>query len=153
MLFVVSLNYSKVSKVICKVCPSFFTIFIDDIKIIHNNKEILILQTKFCKACLKASGWTINSKKSELIPSQQIMYLGFYSDTMNFKYFSHVKKLNIIIEMIDKILEHHIVTKLELASLLGKIASHKRSNDNVVHIISRIISNTFLFFHLTQKKN
>ena len=103
----------------------FFTIFLDDIKIIHNNKEILILRTKFCDACLKASGWTINYKKSELIPSQQIMYLGFYSDTMNFKYFSHVKKLNIIIEMIDKILETHIVTKLELASSLGKKASHK----------------------------
>ena len=62
---------------------------------------------------MKASGWTINYKKSELIPNQQIMYLGFFCDTINFKYFSHDKKLTIIIEMIDKILEIHIVTKLD----------------------------------------
>ena len=115
-----------------------FTIFIDDMRISHENESILKLQTEFCEACLKASGWTINYKKSELIPNQQIMYLGFYTDTLNFKYFSHIKKLNIIIEMIEKILESPVVKKLELASVLGKIASRKRSHGNIVTIMSRI---------------
>ena len=115
-----------------------FTIFIDDMRLSHKNESIFKLQTEFCEACLKASGWTINYKKSELIPNQQIMYLGFYTDAIKFEYFSHIKKPNIQIEMIDNILESPVVKKLDLASVFGKIASRKRSYGNVVTIMSRI---------------
>ena len=73
-----------------------FSIYIDDVRIMHENSDFCTLHTEFCVQVLTFAGWRVNVEKSTIVPTQQLLYLGMYSDSVNMMYFFPVKKLIII---------------------------------------------------------
>ena len=114
-----------------------FSIFIDDIRILNRDKKLCELETIFCTKILAWAGWNVNHKKSILEPTQQLLYLGFFTDTINMMYFSPVKKLLVICDLINEALKKDKITKREMATILGKIASRKKSHGNIVQVMTR----------------
>ena len=70
-------------------------------------------------------------------PTQQLLYLGMYTDSVNVMYFSHVKKLLVIQTLILNMLRETWVFKKGLGVVLGKIASRMRSHGNICSIMTR----------------
>ena len=114
-----------------------FSIYIDDIRIMNENYEVCNIYTEFCVKVLTFAGWKVNIKKSTLIPTQQLLYLGMYTDSINLMYFSPVKKLIVIKELIYKVLDEKWILKRELAVILGKIASRLKSHGNICQLMTR----------------
>ena len=73
-----------------------FSIYIDDVRIMHENSDFCTLHTEFCVQVLTFAGWRVNVEKLTIVPTQQLLYLGMYSDSVNMMYFFPVKKLIII---------------------------------------------------------
>ena len=102
-----------------------FSMYIDDASIIHENKEELIQITQFVTNVLETAGWKINYEKSSLEPSTNQKYLGFFADTVKMKYFADQNKLLKIQALIENCLEKEVLTKKELAEIIGKIGSQR----------------------------
>jgi hypothetical protein len=51
--------------------------YMDDIIILHQDPNSLAIATLQIAICLQSLGWTVNVKRSELIPSQTIKFLGW----------------------------------------------------------------------------
>ena len=113
------------------------SIFIDDGRLLHMDCEYLRKTTQFTLKVLHRAGWTVNKRKSHLIPTQQLFYLGFFTDTVNMRYYSNIKKIELILGAIDRVLCENIVAKLEFAQLLGRISSRRTSHGPIVNIVTR----------------
>lgn len=70
---------------------------------------------------LESLGFTINYKKSSLIPSQRIVFFGFIIDTVEFKIFLTEEKVNKIILKAEELLKKGKVVVRELASFIGLV--------------------------------
>ena len=114
-----------------------FSIFIDDMRVLNKDKDLCAIETKFCQKILNWAGWNINMKKSSFEPTQQLLYLGFYTDTVNMMYFSPLNKLLVIKDLLVAALKKENILKTELAKILGKIASRKKSHGNIVQVMTR----------------
>ena len=66
----------------------------------NENYEVCKIYTEFCVNVLTFAGWNVNLKKSMLMPTQQLLYPGICIDSINLMYFSPVKKLIAIKELI-----------------------------------------------------
>jgi hypothetical protein len=53
------------------------TIYLDDLILLHQNRDHLEKVGQEVKLFLKWLGWTVNEQKSKLTPSQQFNYLGW----------------------------------------------------------------------------
>ena len=69
--------------------------------------------TEFCIEVLNYTGWNVNMDKSVLLPTQQLLYLGFFTDSINMMYFSPVKKFIVIQELIHKVLDETWISKTD----------------------------------------
>ena len=131
---------TKLLKPICSYMHSLsilFSIYIDDIRIMNENYEVCKFYTEFCVKVLTVAGWNVNLKKSMLMPTQQLLYLGMYTGSINLMYFSPVKKLIAIKELICKVLDEKWILKRDLAVILGKIASRLKSHGNICRLMTR----------------
>ena len=99
--------------------------------------NIFIKSKRVCIEILNCAGWNVNFKKSTLIPTQQLLYLGMFTDSINMMYFSPVKKLIVIQELIKKTFNENWILKKELAVILGKIASRLKSHGNICQLMTR----------------
>ena len=71
-----------------------------------------------------------------MVPTQQLLYLGMFTDSVQMMYFSPVKKLLVIKTLIRNMLGETWVLKKDLAVVLGKIASRLRSHGNICSIMT-----------------
>ncbi len=60
----------------------------------NENYEVCKIYTEYCVKVLTFAGWNVNLKKSTLMPTQQLLYLGIYTDSINLMYFSPVDKID-----------------------------------------------------------
>ena len=67
-----------------------FSIYIDVIRIMNENYEVCKIYTEFCVKVLTFAGWNVNLKKTTLMPTQQLLYLAMYTDSINLMCFSSV---------------------------------------------------------------
>ena len=95
--------------------------YIDDSLNMNKEKAVCHSNTMTMVETLESLGFTINYKKSSLIPCQRILFFGFIIDTVEFKVFLTEDKLNKIILKAVNLLEKGTVVVRELASFIGLI--------------------------------
>ena len=130
---------TKLLKPVCSYMHSLsilFSIYIDDIRIMCEDFHLCVEYTSFCVNVLTCAVWNVNTSKSPMVPTQQLLYLGMYTDSVQMMYFSPVKKLLVIKTLIQNMLGETWVLKKDLAVVLGKIASRLRSHGNICSIMT-----------------
>ena len=118
-----------------------YSCFIDDSIVCAKYPELAKAQINFVMIVFKLLGWKINLDKSSLIPSKNVIYLGFIINSEQMKYFYPAKKVVEVKELLSKILQmaknkEQIHVKL-MAQLLGKICHLTKSHGKIVAIFSR----------------
>ena len=107
-------------------------IFIDDGLAINTNSKVLEVEIKFIVKLFELSGWELNMAKSNLVPSQVVLYQGFYLDFKEMKYFLAKWKGVLIRQKITELLvatgDLKQVTAKEIESVVGKLISCRRSH-------------------------
>ena len=70
-------------------------------------------------------------------PTQQLLYLAMYTDSVKMMNFSPVKKVLVIQNLIQNVLGETWVMKKDLAVILWKIVSRLKSHENICSIMTR----------------
>ena len=95
--------------------------YIDDSLNMNKDKAVCRNNTLTMVETLEALGFTVNYKKSSLVPSQRIIFFGFIIDSVEFKIFLTEEKVNKILLKAKQLLQKRIVVVRELASFIGLI--------------------------------
>ena len=95
--------------------------YIDDS--MNMDKEIAVCQsnTKMMLHSLESLGYTVNYKKSVLVPTQRIIFFGFILDSVQFKIFLTEEKVQKIKTKAQSLLNTGLVVVREVASFIGLI--------------------------------
>ena len=98
-------------------------IYLDDI--LKMNQSLAALQSQVYQtvSLLEALGFTINWEKSQLVPSQQICFLGFQVDSVKMKLFLPEDKIQQITQMCQNLVSQQVVSLRSLSQLLGKMCA------------------------------
>ena len=89
----------------------------------HNNPEVLRIQASIIISMFSNLGFLINFKKSEVIPSRSLVFLGFRIDTLNQKISLPMEKLEKIIVLAREICNKKFVKRRIFACILGRMTS------------------------------
>ena len=95
--------------------------YIDDSLNMNKNKAVCQKNTMTMVNTLQSLGFTINYKKSSLVPSQRIVFFGFLVDSVQFKIFLTEEKVQKIMLKAKHLLEKLKVIVRELASFIGLV--------------------------------
>ena len=97
--------------------------YIDDSLNMDKDRAVCQNNTLTMVKTLESLGFTINYKKSSLVPSQRIIFFGFIIDTVEFKIFLTEEKINKILLKAENLLKNSKVIVRELASFIGLIVN------------------------------
>jgi len=97
--------------------------YIDDSLTMNKDKNVCHENTMVMIRTLQSLGFTINFKKSMVIPSQRIVFFGFLLDTLQFKVFLTEEKIQKIIMKAEFLIRKEIVVIRDLASFIGLVIS------------------------------
>jgi hypothetical protein len=107
-------------------------IFIDDGMALNTNSKVLEVEIKFIIKLFENSGWDLNLEKSSLVPSQVVMYQGFYLDFKEMRYFLAKWKSVMIRQRITELLvassDNREVTAKDIESVVGKSIACRKSH-------------------------
>ena len=97
-------------------------IYIDDTLIVAINRQILVSQTHKVVDIFQKCGFLVNFKKSQLIPTQQIEFLGFIIDSVQFTISLTQKKRSDLLRIVNAVLANpsRAITIRFLAKIIGK---------------------------------
>ena len=133
------LNFARQIGVTCGI-------FVDDGLLIHKNPRVLFHQTEFLIELLQYAGWNISFPKSQLMPSQEIIYQGFIINSVRFQYALPEMKRQLILGKIDNCLRAaragSDIPARDLAGIVGKITASKRAFGPVLGVAMRHTQNT-----------
>ena len=115
--------------------------YLDDNLTIGDNKQDCKYKFKLSLLIFQLAGWKIQWKKTSSEPVQRLLFLGFILDTVKMKYFAAEEKLlnieNLMVDLLTKIVYKVSFNSRNIAGLLGKIQSLRRSHGPLVGIMSR----------------
>ena len=118
-----------------------FVIFLDDGKISAMTFEECAQKTEVVIRMFQLAGFNISWKKSVLIPTQYLLYQGFFIDSKNMKYFCPEDKQLKYLSELQNLINYHVVhgfVKAEhLATVLGQLQSLNRSHGNITRVMLR----------------
>ena len=100
-------------------------IYLDDFLLLAATVEEAVKNTQLVVTLLQSLGFTINLKKSLLIPIQVITFLGFQIDSVCMKISLPAEKANKILYCCRRLLDSQSITLRNLASLLGLLESSR----------------------------
>lgn len=95
--------------------------YIDDSLNMNKNRDICSQNTVTVVKTLESLGFTINRKKSVLIPVQRIVFFGFVIDSVKFLVFLTDEKVVKIINLAKQLLGKEVIIVRLLASFIGLI--------------------------------
>ena len=98
-------------------------IYLDDILIMNQSLAALQSQVYQTVSLLESLGFIINREKSQLVPSQQIRFLGFHVGSVNMKLFLPEDKIQQITQMCQDFIAQQVVSLRNLSQLLGKMCA------------------------------
>lgn len=84
-------------------------------------------QAKILRSKLTELGFYINTEKSCLIPTTRIVYLGHVIDSVEFKVFLPLEKIEKIIQVCNEVLSSEKLTIRKVAQLVGLFTSSKNA--------------------------
>ena len=115
--------------------------YLDDNLTLGENKQDCEYKFKLALLIFQLAGWKIQWKKTSIEPKQRLLFLGFIIDTVKMKFFAAEEKLvnleNLMVEFLMKIVFKCSFNSRDVAGLLGKIQSLRRSHGSLVGIMSR----------------
>lgn len=100
---------------------SFF--YIDDSLMHEQDRVKCAHNTEILRLLLKSLGFTINTEKSVINPTQRIVFLGYLIDSVQFKVFLTEEKIEKILGMSEKVLKSDFPSIREVSSLIGLYSS------------------------------
>ena len=95
--------------------------YIDDSLNMDQNSQKCSENTHTMVSVLESLGFTINKKKSVLVPVQTIIFFGFVVDSVQFMVFLTKEKVQKIIDFANFLLDTSSLTVRQLASFIGLI--------------------------------
>ncbi|KAM4723097.1 uncharacterized protein WCC33_009317 [Rhinophrynus dorsalis] len=98
-------------------------IYLDDILIMSQDRHLLTTQIKCTIQLLTSLGFLINWKKSQLIPSQSIEFLGFVVDSLKTSLSLPRSKIRTIHKEIRSILRKEMISLRTLARVVGLLSA------------------------------
>ena len=98
-------------------------IYLDDILLVSSSKILLQKQRDQVLDTLTKTGLTVNLKKSQLEPSQEIKHLGFILDFKEGSLKVPVQKLKTVRKELGKLVTLKEITPRKMAAILGTIRS------------------------------
>ena len=117
------------------------SIFVDDGRVSANTAEKAWDQFEFVLKVLQLCGWNIQYKKTSTEASQKLLHLGFVTDSVQMRYYLPVEKENVVVGMLEKTVQEAMsgrrIEALEIARLLGKLNSMRRSHGALLGVLSR----------------
>ena len=102
-------------------------IYLDDILVMHQNKEQLQQITHLVCSLLENLGLMVNQKKSMTTPVQRLEFLGFQVCSISMKFTIPSEKLRKIKQAARKILDQRITSVREITQFVGKTAATGRA--------------------------
>ena len=100
-------------------------IYLDNFLLLAATVKEAVKNTQLVVTLLQSLGFTINLKKSLLIPTQVITFLGFQIDSMCMMISLQAEKANKILDCCRHLLVSQSITLQNLASLLGLLESSR----------------------------
>jgi hypothetical protein len=117
------------------------SIFVDDGRISASSREECWEKFQFALTVLQLCGWNIQHKKTSTEAVQSLLHLGFVTDSVQMRYFLPQEKEKLVVELLQQTIEKgregEQVAALDLAKLLGKLNSMRRSHGPVLGVLSR----------------
>lgn len=117
------------------------SIFVDDGRVSASTQEKTWSQFQFVLKVLQLCGWNIQWKKTSTEASQSLLHLGFVTDSVQLRYFLPMEKEAVVVDMLGKTIqsgmEGKLLSALDLAKLLGKLNSMRRSHGQAVGVLTR----------------
>ena len=115
--------------------------YLDDNLTLGKDKLDCEFKFKLSLLIFQLAGWKIQWKKTSKEPEQRLLFLGFIIDTVQMKFFAAEEKLanieKLMVDFLMKIVFKCSFNSKDVAGLLGKIQSLRRSHGPVVGIMSR----------------
>ena len=99
------------------------SVYLDDIIIIANSKTTLLNHAKLALDLFTKLGFNLNLRKSNLLPTNRLLHLGFIWDTSNTSLSLPTVKIDKIISLAKLLLELGSVPLRVLASFIGLLVS------------------------------
>ena len=130
-------RYIKSLKIFLHTLCILIFIYLDDAIVLADSKERNFYKMKLSILVFNLAGFSLNYEKSQLIPTQVIMYQGFLIDSLLLRYTAHPDKENRYISNIKSLLDTPIISARQLAEVLGQLNSLRRSHGSVISILSR----------------
>jgi hypothetical protein len=117
-----------------------FSIYIDDGRISASTSGLCSQHMEFTLHVLQLAGWKIQWKKTHLTPTQQLLHLGFVTDSNTMTYSITSAKWTVVKQSLSSALTQAAsstpFSALDAASLLGRLSSLHRSHGSIVRILS-----------------
>ncbi len=117
------------------------SIFVDDGRVSAAGKQETWEKFQFVLTTLQLCGWNIQWKKTSTEVVQSLLHLGFVTDSVQLRYFLPAEKEKAVLEMLQQTIAFgstgRPVLALELAKLLGKLNSMRRSHGPTLGVLSR----------------
>ena len=99
--------------------------FVDDSIVYSQTKDNLLKSIEVTQEVLTKAGFLINLEKSQLVPTQQIEFLGFYIDTVEFTVSITREKRKSIYTLVSNVLKNpsQKISIRHLVKIIGKIVA------------------------------
>jgi hypothetical protein len=120
-------------------------VFVDDGLNTDKNPRVVYEEIKFILTMLQIYGWNISWSKCQLIPVQVLLYQGFLVDLVAMEYRAPVEKVEYVDMLTGELIQNcqlgHAVQAKDLAGILGKYISLRRSHGNAFQVALRHTQN------------
>ncbi len=117
------------------------SIYVDDGLVSASTAEQTWKQFQFVLTVIQLCGWNIQMKKTSTEAVQKLAHLGFITDSVNLRYWLPVEKEDLVVSMLESVIgtamEGRQLPALELAKLLGRLNSMRRSHGTVLGVLTR----------------
>jgi hypothetical protein len=117
------------------------SIFVDDGRVSASTDKKCWEQFQFTLEVLGLCGWNIQYKKTSTEATQKLLHLGFVTDSVQLRYFLPKEKEDLVEKILQDTIHHGLEGKkmpaLDLARLLGKLNSMRRSHGAVLGVLTR----------------
>ena len=99
------------------------SIYMDDLLVQGSTKEQVFLHAQVAALLLMVLGWSLNWKKSDFVPKQKIIHLGFSIDSVSMTISCPPDKIERLRGMCTKVMSEGVVTVHDAEKLLGTMES------------------------------
>lgn len=125
-------------------------IFLDDLMIMTQSKEALVKEVTCIIQLLESLGFVVNHEKSQLEPSQSIIYLGFSINSVTMKISLPEEKVSQIQQDCQWALQQKSVSIQQLCHLIGRLTTSIQAvlpAPLCYRNLQRVKNNAFKHFH------